>query len=144
MKKDKKKKRRGKAALITILVIVAVFAVLGIVGWNMLQKEHQEILSMEFEALDFSSIQDGVYTGGYAGGLYGWRENRVKVTVEGGKVVGVEVIYSKDGTSDAILDELYSRVIESQSLDVDTVSEATLTSKAYLKSVEDALVKAND
>jgi uncharacterized protein with FMN-binding domain len=33
-------------------------------------------------------------------------------------------------------------VIDAQSLQVDTISGATLTSKAYLKAVENALLKA--
>jgi uncharacterized protein with FMN-binding domain len=37
---------------------------------------------------------------------------------------------------------LYDRVIESQSLQVDTISGATLTCKARLKAVENALIKA--
>ena len=38
--------------------------------------------------------------------------------------------------------ELYDRVMAAQSLQVDTITSATLTSKAYLKAVEDALCKA--
>jgi uncharacterized protein with FMN-binding domain len=37
---------------------------------------------------------------------------------------------------------LYERVIQSQSLQVDTISGATLTSKAYLQCVENALLQA--
>jgi len=37
---------------------------------------------------------------------------------------------------------LYDRVVQAQSLQVDTISGSTLTSKAYLKAVEDALNKA--
>jgi uncharacterized protein with FMN-binding domain len=37
---------------------------------------------------------------------------------------------------------LYERVIEAQSLQVDTISGATLTSKAHLQCVENALVQA--
>lgn len=41
-----------------------------------------------------------------------------------------------------LTDKLYDSVIKAQSLKVVTVSGATITSKAYLKSVENALVKA--
>ena len=140
MKKEKKKKKRGKAALITILIIVTVLTAAFFVGWNWLEKEHSVLRNMEFEDIDITQIKDGAYEGYYAGGLYGWRENRVSVTVKDGKVTGIELLYSKDGTSDKILNELYGRVMEKQSLDVDTVSQATLTSRAYLKSVEDALM----
>lgn len=36
-------------------------------------------------------------------------------------------------------DELFSDVIKSQNTTVDTISGATVTSKAYLKSIENAL-----
>jgi uncharacterized protein with FMN-binding domain len=38
--------------------------------------------------------------------------------------------------------KLFDRVIEAQSLQVDAISGATLTSKAYLKAVENALEQA--
>jgi uncharacterized protein with FMN-binding domain len=37
---------------------------------------------------------------------------------------------------------LYDRVIQAQSLQVDTLSGATLTSKAWLQAVENALIPA--
>jgi uncharacterized protein with FMN-binding domain len=37
---------------------------------------------------------------------------------------------------------LFGRVLEERSLEVDAVSGATLTSRAYLKGLEDALKKA--
>ncbi len=39
---------------------------------------------------------------------------------------------------------LNDRVIESQSLQVDTISGATLSSKAYLQAVENALLTAQN
>ena len=62
----------------------------------------------------------------------------------GGKATGIELLESKedperDGT---YWGTLYERVIAAQSLQVDTVSGATLTSKAYLQCVENALVEA--
>jgi uncharacterized protein with FMN-binding domain len=39
---------------------------------------------------------------------------------------------------------LYDRVIESQSLQADTVSGATLTSNSYLQAIENALVNAQN
>jgi uncharacterized protein with FMN-binding domain len=37
---------------------------------------------------------------------------------------------------------LYDRVVQAQSLQVDTISGATLTSKAWLQAVENALLQA--
>jgi uncharacterized protein with FMN-binding domain len=38
---------------------------------------------------------------------------------------------------------LFERLIKAQTLQVDTISGATITSKAYLKSVEEALAAAS-
>ena len=142
--KVKDKKKRRKTALITMLVIVVVFAAAFLVGWNWIEKEHSVMRDMKFEDIDISKIDDGVYEGYYEGGTYGWRENRVSVTVKGGKIESIDVIYSKEGLSAEFTDELNENVMDSQSLDVDTVSEATLTSKGYLKAVENALMSTND
>jgi uncharacterized protein with FMN-binding domain len=58
-------------------------------------------------------------------------------------VTGIQLAVSQDpGGKNTQHVELYDRVIQAQSLQVDTISSATLTSKAYLKAVENALVQA--
>ena len=136
MKANKKKRRIG---WIIVLSVVVILAAGGTFGWSLLQKEHSEARALQIKDIDFSTLSDGKYSGYYAGGMYGWRENQVQVTVEGGKVADIEILSQKMEIEDVILDELYGSVIDKQSLNVDAVSAATLTSKAYLKSVENAL-----
>ncbi|MGD8464552.1 MAG: FMN-binding protein [Anaerolineae bacterium] len=125
------------------LVVVAGLATAGGVGWSRLQKEHKEARSLPLDAVDFSKLKDGRYHGAYEGGMYKWRANECQVTVSSGKVTGIQLVGSDDPGSDNTQHEaLYDRVIESQSLQVDTISGATLTSKAYLQCVENALVQA--
>jgi uncharacterized protein with FMN-binding domain len=60
-----------------------------------------------------------------------------------GKVATIQLIWSKDpGGENADPEMLYARVIEAQSLQVNTISGATLTSKGWLQCVENALVPA--
>jgi len=75
--------------------------------------------------------------------MYKWRRNECDVTVTGGRVAAIRL----DGTQDPAAknmqhETLYERVIAAQSLQVDTISGATLTSKAYLQAVENALIPA--
>lgn len=81
-------------------------------------------------------LKDGVYEGSYDGGRW---TNGVKVTVAGEKIGNItltqDVMFSDAKVSAA----LFERVIASQSTKVDTVAGATVTSKAYLKSIENAL-----
>jgi len=122
---------------------VAVVGAAGGVGWSRLSKEHKEAKSLPIGAVDFSKLKDGTYRGAYEGGMYKWRANECQVTVSSGQVTDIQLVGSKDpGGKNTQHRMLYDRVIQAQSLQVDTISSATLTSKAYLKAVENALTQA--
>jgi uncharacterized protein with FMN-binding domain len=139
-------KRKEKSKMIgwmIALVFVAGLATAGGVGWSRLMKEHQEARSLPLNAVDFSRLTDGMYHGAYEGGMYKWRANECDVTVTDGKVAGIQLVGSKDpGTKNTQHEVLYDRVVQAQSLQVDTISGATLTSKAWLQAVENALLQA--
>jgi len=125
------------------LVVVAVLGAAGGVGWSRLSKEHREAASLPLDAVDFDELNDGTYHGVYEGGMYKWRANECSVTVTNGKVTDIQLAGSKDpGAENTDYEMLYDRVIQAQSLQVDTISGATLTSKAYLQAVENALIQA--
>lgn len=127
---------------IIALIVVVILASAGGIGWSFLMKEHKEARSLPLNAVDFSQLNDGVYTGVYEGGMYKWRANEVRVTVASGKVAQIESIKSAENWDKESATMLYDRVIAAQSLQVDTISGATLTSKAYLQAVENALIPA--
>jgi len=138
-----KKKRKAPGCLIVLLVFLVLLAIGGGIGWSFISKEHREAASLPLDAVDFQRLDDGVYHGAYAGGMYRWRANECDVSVENGRVTAVQLAASGDPgdeNTDAAL--LYERVIQAQSLQVDTISGATLSSKAYLQCVENALVQA--
>ena len=125
------------------LAVVAALAAAGGIGWSRLMKEHREAKSLPLNAVDFGKLNDGTYHGAYAGGMYKWRANECQVTVSSGKVTDIQLVASKDpAAKNTQAEVLYDRVIQAQSLQVDTISSATLTSKAYLKAVENALLQA--
>lgn len=128
---------------IIAIVIVIGLAVAGWIGWSNLQKEHQEARSLPLNRVDFSKLKDGAYHGSYEGGMYKWRANECDVTVKNGKVSDIQLKGSADpGAKNTQHKELFERVIKAQSLQVDTITQATLTSKAYLQAVENALLQA--
>lgn len=128
---------------IIALTILAGLGIAGGIGWSNLMKEHREARNLPLDAVDFNRLKDGSYHGAYAGGMYKWRKNECDVTVSAGKVTGIQLAGSQDpGGKNTQHKELYDRVIQAQSLQVDTISSATLTSKAYLKAVENALIQA--
>ena len=124
---------------IILSVFTAAIIITGMSSCINLSKEHEEARAVDLSGIDFNNLQDGTYEGEYAGGMYEWRYNLVDVTVNLGKVVEIEVIEAKE---EADFKSLYQRVIDEQSLEVDTISGATLTSKAFLKSVHSALLQA--
>ncbi len=146
MKKDRKQgRKRRKMGWIIALIIVAVLGAGGLIGWQYIAREHKEAMSLPLNAVDFSKLADGVYTGEYEGGMYKWRTNKAEVTVSGGKVTGITLLSSKFGEDPSqYVDPLYTQVIGKQTLQVDAVSGSTLTSKAALQAVENALVQAID
>ncbi|HSJ54588.1 MAG TPA: FMN-binding protein [Anaerolineae bacterium] len=124
-------------------VVVVGLATAGGIGWSRLSKEHREARSLPLDAVDFGKLADGTYHGAYEGGMYKWRANECQVTVSSGKVAAIQLLGSQDpGSKNTQHELLYNRVIQAQSLQVDTISGATLTSKAWLQAVENALLDA--
>lgn len=145
MKNTGKPKKKGvaKGCLIVPLVLVVTAVGGSGIGWAQLSKEHREARSLPLNVVDFSRLNDGAYHGAYTGGMYKWRANECDVTVTNGKVTGIQLAGSEDpGAENTDTEMLYERVIAAQSLQVDTISGATLTSKAYLQCVENALIPA--
>lgn len=138
--------KKGKRKMIGWIIVLVVLTAAGIpagIGISKLNKEHKEARNVPLDGVDFNNLEDGVFTGSYEGGMYKWRANTVKVTVSGGKVVNIEPISGIVDQGNGSTQMLYDRVIKNQSLMVDTISGATLTSKGYLKAVEIALSQAN-
>jgi uncharacterized protein with FMN-binding domain len=145
MTTNSKPKGKGflKGCLITTLVILIILGVAGGIGWSFLTKEHREAASLPLNKVDFDRLSDGTYHGVYPGGMYRWRYNECDVVVANGKVTGIALAGTTDpGAENTNTQMLYDRVIQAQSLQVDTISGSTLTSKGYLQCVENALAAA--
>jgi len=142
-KRPKKERKRRKMGWMIALIIVVVLGVGGVIGWQYIAREHKEAMSLPLNAVDFSRLEDGVYVGEYEGGMYKWRTNKAEVTVEGGKVTAITLLDSKFGEDPVkYVDPLYVQVIDEQTPQVDAVSGSTLTSKAALQAIENALLQA--
>lgn len=135
-------RREDMTGWIIAIVIVGGLGIAGWNGWSKLMKEHKEAKNLPIKDIDFKSVKNGTYKGNYAGGMYKWRANECEAKVESGKVLSIKLTSTIDPAKQNMqVDELYKRVIDKQSLQVDTISTATLTSKAYLKAVENALLQ---
>lgn len=126
------------------LGILVILIVGGIICWIIFSGERREGRNLPIGVVDFKKLNDGTYVGKYEGGRFKMRANKVEVTVSSDKVTDIKLLENTEGRPSKFTNELYDRVIKAQSLQVDTISGATITSKAYLKAVENALDKAQN
>jgi uncharacterized protein with FMN-binding domain len=125
-------KRKGKIALfafILVAIAIAIFSFFLFYG-------KEETLNLVITDIDFSKIPDGIYSGSYNKGRFGYR---VEVDVRDGRILNINVINKPKVSLVDIPEKIINRVIEKQSLNIDTITGATVTSKAILKAIENAL-----
>jgi uncharacterized protein with FMN-binding domain len=85
---------------------------------------------------DLSAKADGVYAGGYDGGLV---KAAVSVTLAAGRIASIRILKHDCSPIGKKGEAVVDRVIEGQTLAVDVVSGATGSSKVLLKAIEAAL-----
>lgn len=99
---------------------------------------YNKIMYMEIDDIDFSLLNDGKYKGEF---VYYAYEFEVEATVSYAEVKKIKILKGSSSYNGLKAREVLIRVIDKQSLDVDCVTGATNTSKAYLKAAERALKK---
>ncbi|WP_241423425.1 FMN-binding protein [Candidatus Contubernalis alkaliaceticus] len=131
--------------ILLVVLVITLVAVLGFVTFLAVET-WRENRSLSVGAVDFNNLNDGTYIGeygGYAGNLR-LRAKKLQVTINSGKITAIQLLEEDHPSevSEGNMNELINSIITLQSLDVDTISGATVTSKTYLSAVEDALLKA--
>lgn len=124
-----KKHRILKIVLIALGLVLIAGAAFLFVGMNATK-------NAVIANVNIKQVPDGTYTGKYSAGRFG---NEVSVTVKGGKITDIKILKDVAVAVPDVSQKLFQSIIASQSLSVETVSGATVTTKAYLKAIEDAL-----
>ena len=88
------------------------------------------------DTFDFSTIPAGAHRGMFTYGSFNFI---VEVVAEDGNVTDIIVIQNRDNQPSIDAEAVLERMVEAQSLDVDTVSGATVSSRSLVKAVENAL-----
>ena len=127
-------KKGFKIVLIIVILMIATAAG----GIFYLTRGMSELEEMSLNGINPTYFSDGSYYGSYVSGRW---TNTLEVLVEGGRVSQINVFDNVRFVQDGVSDALFERIISSQDTRVDTVSSATVTSKAYLKAIENALVQ---
>ena len=122
-----------KLRIVLIVVGVVVVIILGLIGWAYVDViRYNELVIRD---VDLQNIADGVYEGSFKGGRF---SNSLEVTVRDHTIVDIKRLKSSMSQED-VRQKIYARVMEKQSLQIDTVSGATVTTLTTLKAIENAL-----
>lgn len=135
---------------IAVLVILGVLIIGMGIAVLIFEPGRKEALNLSIGAIDFDHLKDGVYTGAYKGTKDHFRDTKVEVTVSSGELAEIRVVEGalanekqntevRNGQS---INDLLNRVVKSETLQVDVISGATISSKVHLKAVENALIQA--
>lgn len=122
---------------IRVILVVVVVLVLGIGGAALyLLHSEQQVKDMEIGGIDLERIPDGVYHGKCDYMVF---TCSVDVTVRGHKITDIKVFENRQSKWVESAKGVTKNVIREQSLQVDTITGATITGKAILKAIENAL-----
>lgn len=127
-----------KKVMIMILSILGVLVVIGAGGMFYITKGLEAGKNLAINPVDLKGIEDGTYTGVYQAGRW---TNEVAVSVADHQISNIEVVKTIRLEKPDVTTTMINRVIEKQNTTVDTVSGATVSSKAYLKAIENALTQ---
>jgi len=124
--------KRGKKALLIVgivpAVLVAAMAIGTFSGMGYVRK-------MTVNPVDLSTIADGVYAGRFKKGRFSYS---VEVAVKDHRIQAVKATDPRQVTS-PIIEQIFARIVQEQTVKVDIVSGASLTTKAVTKAAENAL-----
>jgi uncharacterized protein with FMN-binding domain len=124
-----------KTLLKVFLVVVVIFILVSLSGVFYLTRGIKKYSDLEINGIQTSNLSNGTYYGEYKDGRW---SNRLKILVKDQKITEIEVEKDVTFVVQGVSEELFQKVITTQNTTVDTISQATITSKAYLKSVENA------
>lgn len=129
------KKNKKKIVLFAGIIVLFLF-----IAWQIVMKQMvRRVNNITFNTIDLSTVSDGDYTGEYTiSPVYA----KVKVSVKDRQLTNIEILRHNNGLGSAA-ETIVNIVIKSQSLEVDTVSGATISSKCILKAIENAVRKEN-
>lgn len=126
-----------KTIIITFIVLTAILS-MGI--FSNLQKKSQiaRLKNLPVRQIDLAGIADGSYKGSFCLKRFCYA---VEVTISSGAISDIVLLSntkSEYGEKAAVIKD---RIIEAQSLQVDVISGATISSKSIIKAVEKALIE---
>lgn len=122
--------KHKKRNIIAAIAAVVVLGLVALVFFNL-----PKPVTASNAAFDLTQIADGTYPGTCDNGLV---KVRVEVEVQNHVITGVKLLEHDNGLGGAA-EAITDTIVQQQSVEVDAVSGATMSSKTILKAVENAL-----
>ena len=117
--------------LLPIIVICIGFVTINAMTLNKIRKIH-------IENIGLTKVNDGIYQGEAKAGSYTYK---VKVKVDNHKIVNINGVDNRKSPYVTYAEGVFTKIVKQQKVDVDAVTGATTTSKAFMKATENALSK---
>jgi len=149
MRKNGKEKKKRRLWLIPVILLLVV-AIPVVAMYFVDVPSRAELESLTFAPIDFDRLQDGRYIGSFTGTKGSLRDATVEVGIANGSISDIRILKGAvDDTGAAqeigsgkTANDLFDTVVTQRTLQVDTISGATLTCNAHLKALEQALLQA--
>ncbi len=131
-----KMRRRSKGR--TILLIVLTVFVVGFIVFSILSQNTQKTMNQPTTMPNLSTASDGVWTGSFQA----WPVSaEVSVEIVNHEIKNITLVNHFTGRGQAA-EQLTSAAVSEQTVELDAVSGATLSSKVILESIRQALLAA--
>lgn len=124
-------KKGKKVLLITFIVVLLLF----IAGEIVIRYMVRNVQNISVSTPDLSNVQDRNYIGEYSITPV---HAKVEVSVSNHQITSIAILRHDNGLGSAA-ESIVNDVVKEQSLDIDAVSGATVSSKCILKAVENAI-----
>ena len=118
---------------VTVIALIA----LSMMSCASMREYKRRIAEIQIDNIDLQQVADGEYTGDYDAILV---KVQVLVKVTDHRIADIQLLRHDNGRGKAA-EVLPGQVIEAQSLEVDTITGATSSSKVILEAIEQALKK---
>jgi len=125
-------KKKNKIIIIVIISIIAVI----VTGVFAITRNLSNMMEIKLNGIDIAALSDGAYTGSFKRGRF---TNTLTVQIENQTIVEINIDNDVLLAQEEVSDDVFRKVIEEQSTDIDAISGATVTTNAYLVAIEDAL-----
>lgn len=136
VQRENKKKRGCLFAFLSVIVVVVVMIVM---LFLFVMKNMKSYNDMDYTKLDLKKVEDGTYTGFEDGGMV---KVKVNVTVANHIITNIDILEHDNGRGEPA-ENIIDDIVKQNSVDVDGVSGATLSSNVIKTAVYNALTNNN-